>query len=154
MVYARVRSEESTKDIVQGLFVSLWEKRATLTIDDLPSYLYTAVKNRVLNYIDSQQMIKRHWDYYKQFIPESDDGTANDVEFHELLHVIENAMKHLPEKSKKVFKLNRLDGHSLREVATHLNLSHKATQYHLTQSLKKLRLHLRQYLSTDSTIKS
>lgn len=154
MTYSRVRSEVVTEEIVQGVFVSLWEKRATLAINDLPSYLYITVKNRVLNYLAAQLVRKKHWNYYKQFIPEHEERTANDVEYHELLEAIEDAIERLPEKSKKVFRLSRLEGHSMHEVASILNLSHKAAQYHLTQSLKKLRLHLRDHIPNGSVIKS
>lgn len=145
MTYMRLRSEEATQEIVQEIFISLWTRRKTLSINHLSSYLYTAVKNRVLNYIDAQLTRKKHWDYYKQFVPEQDDVTENDVEAHELMKAIEKAMEHLPEKTKRVFRLNRLEGRSIHEIAGILNLSHKATQYHLTQSLKKLRVHLKDH---------
>jgi len=147
MTYARVRSEEATQEIVQDLFITLWDKRATLSISHLPSYLYSAVKNRVLNYIESQIVRKKYQDYYKLFVPGQEDITQNDVGTHELMKAIEKAMEHLPEKTKRVFRLNRLEGHSIQEIAGILNLSHKAARYHLTQSLKKLRRHLKDYTS-------
>jgi RNA polymerase sigma-70 factor (ECF subfamily) len=147
MTYARVRSEDVTQEIVQNIFITLWDKRATLSISHLHAYLYTAVKNRVLNYIESQIVRKKYWDYYKQFVPNQEDVTENDIEVHDLMKAIEKAMEHLPEKSKRVFRLNRLEGHSIQEIAGILNLSHKAARYHLTQSLKKLRRHLKDYTS-------
>lgn len=149
MTYTRVRSEEVTQEIVQDIFISFWIRRKTLSINHLSSYLHVAVKNRVLNYIDSQITRKKHWDYYKQFVPEQDNVTENDVEAHELLKAIEKAMEHLPEKSKRVFRLNRLEGRSIHEIAGILNLSYKATQYHLTQSLKKLRVHLKDHIPVN-----
>ncbi len=146
MTYARVRSEEATQEIVQDLFISLWDKRSTLSINHFTSYLYTAIKNRVLNYIESQMVRKKHWDYYKRFVPEQDDLTGNDVALNELMEAIENAMQRLPEKSKSVFRLSRLEGYSIPEISQRLNLSQKATQYHLTKSIKKLRLHLKEYI--------
>ena len=146
IAYARVRSEEVTREIVQDLFVSLWEKRSTLFINHAQSYLYTAVKNRVLNYLESQMIRRKHWDYYKQFIPERENTTENDVAMNELMEVIENEMNRLPEKSKRIFRLNRLEGHSVTEIANTLNLSEKAIQYHLTKSIKTMRLHLKGYL--------
>ena len=146
VTYAKVRSEEVTKEIVQDLFISLWNKRATLSINHLPSYLYTAAKNRVLNYIESQMIRKKHWDYYKQFIPKQDDVTEHDAEVNELMEAIESGIDHLPEKTKRIFRLNKLEGRSVSEIADILKLSEKAIQYHLTQSIKKLRLHLKDYI--------
>lgn len=146
ITFARVRSEEITKEIVQDLFISLWDKRATLSINHFYSYLYTATRNRVLNHIAAQAVYKKHWDYYKTFVPENSNVTENDVELNELMAALENGLEHLPEKSKRIFKLNRLDGRSIPEIANILNLSEKAIQYHITQSTKKLRLHLKDYI--------
>lgn len=148
MAYPRVRSEEVTAEIVQDLFITLWDKRASLVITHLHSYLYTAVKNKALNYIESQIVRENYWDYYKKFGLEQENVTQNAVEFDELMEAIENGIQRLPEKSKKVFRLNRLEGRSISEIANTLNLSEKAIQYHLTQSLKKLRLHLKDYIVT------
>jgi RNA polymerase sigma-70 factor (ECF subfamily) len=145
MTYARVRSDEVTKEIVQELFISLWDKRSTLLINHPTSYLYTAVKNKVLNYIESQIVRRKHWDHYKQFIPLHDIVTENDVESNELMGAIENGIEQLPEKSKRVFRLSLLEGRSVKEIANTLNLSEKAIQYHLTQSIKKLRVRLKNF---------
>jgi RNA polymerase sigma-70 factor (ECF subfamily) len=148
MAYARVRSLDVTQDIVQKLFISIWDKRATLSIRHLPSYLNTATKNRVLNYIDSQLTHRKHWDYYKQFISHQEDVTEHDVQVNELMEALECGMNELPEKSKKIFRLHQLEGVSISEIARSLNLSEKAIQYHLTQSTKRLRLHLKDYMFT------
>jgi RNA polymerase sigma-70 factor (family 1) len=146
MTYAMVRSEKPTQEIVQDIFISLWDKRLTLSINHLPSYLYVTVKNKTLNHIESQITREKYWNYYKQFIPLQEDVTANAVEFNELMEALEDGIEHLPEKSKKVFRLNHLEGHSISEIANLLNLSEKAIRYHLTQSVKKLRLHLKDYI--------
>jgi RNA polymerase sigma-70 factor (ECF subfamily) len=65
----------------------------------------------------------------------------------ELMEVIETGMNQLPEKSKKIFKLHQFEGQSIAEIASSLNLSEKAIQYHIRQSSKQLRLHLKDYIS-------
>jgi RNA polymerase sigma-70 factor (family 1) len=146
MTYALIRSEKPTQEIVQDIFISLWDKRLTLSINHLPSYLYVTAKNRTLNYIASQITREKYWNYYKQFIPVQENVTANAVEFNELMEALEDGIEQLPEKSKKVFRLNHLEGHSISEISNLLNLSEKAIRYHLTQSVKKLRLHLKDYI--------
>lgn len=146
MTHARVRSKAVTEEIVQELFIALWDKRATQSIKHLSSYLYQAVKFKVLNHIESKLVQEKYWSFYRNFIPQKEDVTANTVEYNDLLEAIEQGMNTLPEKSKKVFRLNRLEGHSVPEIASLLNLSEKAIQYHLTQSVKKLRVHLKNYI--------
>ena len=146
MAYSRVRSKEVTEEIVQDLFTSLWDKRASHTINHLPSYFFSAVKYKALNYIESRLVHERYWNYYKNYVPQQEDTTASTVEFNELMGAIEEGMEHLSEKSKKVFRLNQIEGHSISEIANLLKLSEKAIQYHLTLSVKKLRLHLKNYI--------
>ena len=148
MTYARVHSLDATQEIVQNLFISLWDKRTTLSIRHLPSYLSVATRNRVLNYIDSQLTQRRHWDYYKQFISQQADVTDHDVKVNELMEALECGLNDLPEKSKKIFRLHQLEGLSISEIARSLNLSEKAIQYHITQSTKRLKLHLKDYMFT------
>lgn len=145
MAYSRVRSTDVTKEIVQEIFTSLWDKRATASINHLPSYLFTAVKYKVLNYIDSRLVYEKYWDYYKRYVPTHEDATESAVEFNELMGAIQEGMEHLPEKSKDVFRLNHLEGHSVPEIADLMNLSEKTIHYHLRQSLRKLRTHLKDY---------
>lgn len=146
VAYSRVRSKEVTEEIVQDIFTSLWDKRASLSINHLPSYLFTSVKYKALNYIESRLVYEKYWDYYKHYVPQQEDATESIVEYDELMEAIEEGMEHLPEKSKKVFRLNRLEGRSVPEIANILNLSEKAIQYHITQSVKKLRVHLKNYI--------
>jgi RNA polymerase sigma-70 factor (family 1) len=146
MAYVRIRLEDATQEIVQELFISLWEKRATLSITHLPSYLSRAVKNRVLNYIDSQTVRTRHCENFTRLKQEHDNVTQKDVELNELMDVIENGIERLPEKSKKVYLLNQ-EGRSIQEISNLLHISEKAIEYHLTISTKKLRFHLKDYFT-------
>lgn len=146
MAYARVRSRQVTEEIVQDLFISLWDKRASLSINNLSAYLFTAVKYKALNYIESRLVFEKYWEYYRQFVPKHEDCTALMVEFNELMGAMEAGMEDLPEKSRKVFRLNHIEGHSIPEIARLLNLSEKAIQYHLARSVKKLRFHLKNFI--------
>lgn len=146
MAFLKLRSEELAEELVQDLFLALWEKRETLEITNLAPYLATAIKHRVISHIRKQVVHQKYWDYYKTTFTESEAVTEKDIEYNELLKQFEHGLFDLPEKSKKVFKLNRLEGRSIPEIANMLNLSEKAIEYHLTRSLKQLRLHLKEYI--------
>jgi RNA polymerase sigma-70 factor (family 1) len=152
MAYARVRSKEVTEEIVQDLFVNLWDKRASLSINNMSSYIYIVIKHKVLNFIESQAVQRKYWDYHQTFKLQQEDATERTVEYNELMHVIEEGMGYLSEKTKKVFRLNRLEGRSISETADLLKLSRKAAQYHLTRSLKEMRLHLKDYILSVAAI--
>lgn len=148
MVYARVRSLDATEEIVQNVFISIWDKRSSLAIHNIPAYLYATTKNRVINYIQSQLTYRKHWEYYKQFIKRDENVTEQDVQVNEIMEALESGINDLPAKSKKIFQLHQREGLSIAEIASSLNLSEKAIQYHLTQTTKRLRLHLKDYMLT------
>ena len=89
MAYCRVRSKVAAEEIVQNLFISLWDKRATLSIDNISSYLFIAVKHRVLNTLESRIVHKKYWDYYKRFIPTHENCTEQTIEYNDLVEAIE-----------------------------------------------------------------
>jgi len=143
LAYSKVHDRQVTEEIVQDLFVTLWDKRASLPIHNIHSYIYTSIKNKALNYIESRIVRKKYWEYYKAFVPQSESSTEETVEYNELMKAIEEGIEHLPKKTKRIFQLNRLEGRSIAEIAKLLNLSEKAIEYHLTNSLKHLRVHMK-----------
>jgi len=143
----KLRSHEEAEEVIQAIFTNLWEKRESLLITNLTYYLNTALRNRILNMIRDKIPQARYWDYYKVFIPQHQNITDQIVAFDELNDAVELAVKNLPEKSRQVFKLSRLEGRSNAEIATLLKVSEKAIEYHLTKSLKELRVHLKDFMT-------
>jgi RNA polymerase sigma-70 factor (family 1) len=143
IAYSKVHDKQVTEEIVQDLFVTLWDKRATLSIVNINSYIYTSIRNKALNYIESCIVKKKYWDYYKKFVPQTASLTEEMVEYNELEEAIKQGMERLPKKTKRIFQLNRMEGRSIAEIAKLLNLSEKAIEYHLTNSLKHMRMHVK-----------
>ncbi|HEY8935057.1 MAG TPA: RNA polymerase sigma-70 factor [Cyclobacteriaceae bacterium] len=139
----KVRSREEAEEIVQSIFTSLWEKRQTLLITNLEFYLKTAVRNRVINTVRSKITQEKYWRYYRNFIPFENESVEDILIYNELSDSIQTAVNSLPEKSKRVFKLSRFEGRSISEIANMLKVSEKAIEYHLTKSIKTLRVHLK-----------
>lgn len=143
----KLRSHEEAQEVIQSIFSVLWEKRETLLITNLSYYLNTALRNRILNMIRDKIPQEKYWDYYKVFIPKHQNTTEHIVAFDELNSAVELAVKHLPEKSRQVFRLSKLEGRSNKEIANLLQVSEKAIEYHLTKSIKELRVHLKDFIT-------
>lgn len=147
-VKGRVFSNEEAKEIVQEVFTDIWHNRSDRQIENFRSYLFTALKYKTIKHIRSLINHKKYWNHYSVFIPKFANQTQLDIDYDLLADALEQGMERLPEKTKTVFKLNKLQGKSLPEISKALNLSEKAIQYHLTKSLKELRLHLKDYITT------
>lgn len=143
----KLRSHDEAEEVIQNIFSCLWEKRESLLITNLTYYLHTALRNRILNMIRNKIPQEKYWNYIRTFIPQQQDTTDEVVAFDDLNDAVELAVSHLPEKSRQVFKLSRLEGRSNAEIANLLQVSEKAIEYHLTKSLKELRLHLKDFMT-------
>ncbi|MBT1704618.1 RNA polymerase sigma factor [Chryseosolibacter indicus] len=147
MIYSRIKDVAVTEEMTQEIFMKLWDKRSDLSIDNFSAYLYSCVKYKCINYIESKITQKKHWEHYKTFLPRHDESTSKAIAFNELNEALEKGLATIPKQSKLIFKLNKLEGWSVKEIAEKMNLSEKAIQYHLTKSAKELRLYLKDFVS-------
>jgi len=143
---ARTKSREEGEEIVQDIFASLWKNRNTALISNLSYYLFSAVRKQVISNVRSKIVHQKYWDHYSQFLQQDSLVTDEDVEFAALDEAVENALRQLPEKPQAVFRLNRLQGYSISEISKNLNIPKRTIEYYLTQSLRQLRLHLKDYI--------
>jgi RNA polymerase sigma-70 factor (family 1) len=147
--YRKVHVKEVAEELVQNIFLSLWEKKSTVTIEQLSAYLNTAVKYQVLNYIKTC-IVKEKYAHLVKAKPEllEEDGDSMLV-MHELSDAIDRAINQLPEKSRVIFQLSRFENRSIKEIADLLSVSEKVVEYHITKSLKALRLELKDFIVVE-----
>ena len=145
-VKAKVYSDEVAKEIVQDVFTDIWEYRHEREIRQFSNYLFQALKYKTIKYINQLINQKKYWDHYSAFIPRQVNQTQSDINYDLLVDALEAGLSNLPKKTQTVFRLNRLEGKSLTEISRSLNLTEKAIQYHLTKSIKELKIHLKDYI--------
>ncbi len=140
-------SHENAEEVVQDLFVNVWTRRAEAQIEDLKKYLFSSVKYRILNIIKSR--IVRQ-EYETQILAnegfDSSRQTEEELAYRDLNRAIEEGLRQLPDKTQSIFRLNRLDNQSVREISAMLGIPERTVEYHITQALRSLRLHLREYI--------
>ena len=147
MAYSKVQSKELTEEIVQDIFLDLWERRQTVEINNLSVYLFMAVKYQAINQIKKRIHFQKYSEVCLALEKISDEETLESVKYNDLASAFEKSVKKLPEKSQQVFRLNRIEGKTVEEIAGSLNLSQKAIEYHIYKSIKELRLHLKDFIA-------
>lgn len=145
-------SDADAEELVQELMLFIWEYHATIVIEgSLKSYLFTAVRNRCLNAIRRQQYHARvHSIIYEKLRDEFEDPDYYLV--NELSEKINKAVNELPETYRETFALSRFGEQTNKQVAEQLGVSIKTVEYRISQSLKILRLKLRDYLTYFITL--
>ncbi|WP_461532846.1 RNA polymerase sigma-70 factor [Sinomicrobium sp.] len=141
------------EEIVQGVFVNLWDKRKKLNIErNVGGYLYQMVKNRCMDVlrkplkvisIEDEDKLKEQYISIKAL----QDERASELLEEELKKRISDAVALLPKTCKKVFVKTKLEGRNYKQTAEELNISVKTVESHMTKALKHMRLHLREFLS-------
>ncbi|HEY8934710.1 MAG TPA: RNA polymerase sigma-70 factor [Cyclobacteriaceae bacterium] len=139
-----VRDLDEAKSLVHEVFIVVWEKFDSLPADtNYRSYLYTAVRNRSLNYVRDK---KKH--VILEHVPEEKAMEINTaLEANELEREIEFGIQSLPEKCRMVFELNRSEGLKYGQIAEKMGISVKTVEAQMSKALSVLREHLREFMS-------
>ena len=140
--YKYLNDIELSKDIVQGVFTAIYEKREALSISSsLKSYLYQSVANRSINQIKSTKL---HQEHHKDIQAKTDSSyTDESIELHELELKIGSIISKLPDQCQRVFKLSRFEHKSNQEIADMLNISKRTVETQISKALKVLRTSLK-----------
>lgn len=135
-----VKAAEIAEELVEDVFIRLWEKRAGLTdVRNLQVYLYVAVRNRALNYLDwKSKDIVAYFEAYPCDAASSNDSPDHLLITREMSVRISQAVETLPPKCKIIFKLVREEGLKYREVADILGISSRTVDTQMTIALKKI----------------
>lgn len=143
-----IDDSESTKDVVQELFLAIWEKRHALNLSKpLGKYLFAAAHNKAVNYIRDERRAKI---LLGQIVFRTGEATSvsadGELETEELAAVIKKAISLLPFKAKRVFIMSRKYGMTYQEIARHLLVTDKAVEKNMSKALALLRKFLGDYL--------
>ena len=142
-----LESPETAEEIVQDVFVTIWENRHKLELQiGIKPYLYRAVHNRSLNNIRHMQVRMQHRDTVLANPAAGISDGSVQLETRELQLRINNALQKLPEECRKVFRLSRYEELSYREIADFLEISVKTVENQMGKALKIMRRELSDYL--------
>lgn len=144
--YWHLLDQEITKDIIQELFVDLWDKREHINIQDtVEGYLKVAVRNRVFNHIRSRNTRKRHYYAATKDLPEGTFSTEELYNEKELRKLYRAEVEKLPLKMKEVYILIKENDLTIKQVAEQLSLSEQTIKNQIVHALKKIRNGLEYY---------
>ncbi|MEZ4903317.1 MAG: RNA polymerase sigma-70 factor [Spirosomataceae bacterium] len=142
-----MRDTEEAEEIVQNVFVTIWEKRETIEItQSLQSYLYRAVHNHCLNRIKHQKVRDEHQQYVQDYQEVSYESVSETVYKNELEQQLSKSIEKLPEQCRIIFKMSRFEELRYQEIADKMGLSVKTIENQIGKALKILRTELADYL--------
>jgi RNA polymerase sigma-70 factor (ECF subfamily) len=145
--HTMIKDNEEARDIVQKVFIKLWEKRHEVNIPGSAHlYLYTAVHNLCLNAIRDKKTRTNYISHYTH--SETGITVASLAEEKELERQIYAAIDTLPPRCREVFCKSRLEGKRYAEIAGELQISVKTVEVQMGKALKILRSLLADAITT------
>ena len=140
-----LHDRELAEEIVQDMFVKIWEKRAVLNIESsVKQYLFRSIRNHCLNQIQHEKIKKQ----YADKVLESAHQEINAEQYYlevDLISRIEKSIESLPPKRKEIFRLSREQGLKYKEIADTLDISVKTVEAQMGLALKYLRDDLKDF---------
>ncbi|MGB5895603.1 MAG: RNA polymerase sigma-70 factor [Ignavibacteriaceae bacterium] len=142
-----VTDKQIAENIVQDVFVSVWQNRTNLDPSKMiKAYLFTAVKNNSLKHLRHLKIETKGIVGNPSYISD-DERPDKKLDENEMELKIHQAVNELPEKCKEIFKMNRFENLKYAEIAAILDISIKTVETQMGRALKKLRERLKPYLT-------
>lgn len=150
-----VISDEDAENIVQDVFVELWENKEMLNMHmNLIAYLFTTIKNKCLNHMRHKIVVqntatKMQEEYLISLRMNLDSLETFDNKLfsdQDIEKIINRALDSLPEKCRTIFFMSKIEGKKQKEIAQELNISINTVGTQIGIAYKKLRTELKDYL--------
>jgi RNA polymerase sigma-70 factor, ECF subfamily len=142
--------EEPAKDIIQDVFLKLWNDRTIRVNKSLNGLLFTMVRNKCLQQLEKEKVRADYLNNAKLQLRNEEityySGEPVSIIQIELQHQLESAINKLPGKCREVFILSRFQEKKNREIAEETGISVKAVEKHITKALQIIRHELKDYL--------
>jgi len=139
-----VKNEDTSEDIVQEVFMKIWEGRRELLLEEaVRYYLFTAVRNNSITWLRQKKNTGVvEWNEENspnESVPEKEMGSDRDYEL-----LLQKGIDRLPPKCREVFLLSRLSNMTYKQIGASLGISVKTVENQLGKALKILRAFLKE----------
>jgi RNA polymerase sigma-70 factor (ECF subfamily) len=136
----KTKDAAAAEDLLQEVFLKLWKVRATLDERrSIKNYLYTIADNISLNHIRHLKIVTAYQNQAPSKLFSAVENPHFILEEKEWKLRLMNAIEALPEKTRVIFLMSRLEDLTYNEIAERLSLSVKTVEGHMIKALKSLR---------------
>ncbi len=135
-----LKNDNDAYDIVQDVFIKVWENRLTLNPDtNFDAYIFTITKNALFSLFRKRLTEKKYLDYLSELTISNNHDTEKQTDYIFLQQKYEELVEKLPTKRKEIFLMSRKTGLSNKEIALRKGISEKTVEDHLSKSLAFLK---------------
>ncbi|WP_256012255.1 RNA polymerase sigma factor [Desertivirga xinjiangensis] len=144
-VYSSLQDEDEAKDIVQDIFIQVWNSRDTIYLENsFEPFLFKSARNQVISLYRKKQVKLNKEDELIERLSRLDETDDHLLE-KELNSLIDSELEKMPLFVKQCFQLSRKEGKSISEIAAQLSLSEQTVKNYISESLRRLRIQLKNH---------
>ena len=137
--FAILKSVEESENILQDVFLNLWEKRNNVEKDaSVKYYIFTVTYNSAISIIRKKVKETQFFDYLRSLQELNQDPPSLELEFNELKKSLNTIIGQLPQRQKEVYILHKEEGLKYQEIAERLNISVNTIETHMSRALKTI----------------
>ncbi|MBD0777376.1 sigma-70 family RNA polymerase sigma factor [Maribacter sp. ANRC-HE7] len=142
LAFGILRDEAISKDIVQEIWIDLWERRNKIINQNIEAYIITATRFKVFRTLRDSKMNVVSMKFLEQLkIPEA-EGALEKIYANETESKIHKAVEKLPKKCNQVFLLSRQEGLENAEISKMLNISQRTVETHISNAIVRIKREL------------
>ncbi|KGE14466.1 RNA polymerase sigma factor [Sphingobacterium deserti] len=141
LALAKTRDEAEAKDILQEIYIRLWDKREQLIIQtNLEAYLYRMTKHEIIRRMETSLSVAKKTDIYRLAIDQLSHSLDSSLEAKELRLKWQDEIAKLPEKQRDIYKLHYEQDYSIREIAQEMGVAEQTVKNQLVTANRKIRM--------------
>jgi RNA polymerase sigma-70 factor (family 1) len=133
-----INKNEDCEEIIQEVFISLWERYGQLQLTSIRHYLFSAVRYKIIRYFQHNKVVRKYEEHYKFFgnMYEEPKESQNNIDVQEKIF---DCLQHLPLRCQEAFALRLTQSLSNGEIAERMNISKKTVEVYMTKAFDHLR---------------
>ena len=147
---ASMVEQKAAEDIVQDVFLYVWENREKLYVSDgFHSYLFQSAYTRCLDYFKKNLSIEKYHSHtYEKYLEDyqnllkGDDSVIEELSVKDFYRHLYELLEHLPAQRREVFILTYIKGLTAKEVAEQTRMPQRTVESHLYLALRFLKGHM------------
>lgn len=144
--YSLCKSPETAEEIVQEVFIRLWQKKEQINIElNFSAYIKKITLNHVLNHLKKVAREKSLQEEIFNYIESIRNTTEDNILEKELLKTYDEAIALLPPQKKIIYQLSRNEEMTHDEIAEKLNISKNTVKNHMVEATKFIRSYVNKH---------
>ena len=135
-----LKSEIEAEEIVQDVFLKLWENRDKLRNEtSFQSYLFTIAFNDIRKHFNKKARNERYRTEILDFLSDENPSIETNPDFETLVVKLESLIDQMPDRRKEIFRKRNKEGKTVRDIDSEMGISQKTVENQITEAMNFLK---------------